>query len=167
MTYNIKIITFTRLWIHVLNIRSVLFQLRIIAPNWKVSMYLSPVTTMLIHVTLLTTSDDYCYCSAMSAYEMACAKYGVEYKWRASIGVCDPTCPGGFVFSDCADQDERACEALNKGRAYAESFTSFCVGGRVCADGLYFDMHAECVAMSLSRRQRILFARRSPIHHRR
>ena len=43
----------------------------------------------------ISTSDVHCYCSAMSAYELECAKHGVELTWRNTVAACALDCPEG------------------------------------------------------------------------
>ena len=95
---------------------------------------------------ITTHGDDSCYCSAMAAYEVTCAKHGIHIAWRHLVPACQQNCGLGMTFSPCAAQDERACQALSYEHLLEVSrpFVDICVGGCVCANDQYLDVNGVC-----------------------
>ena len=95
---------------------------------------------------ITTHGDDSCYCSAMAAYEVTCAKHGIHIVWRPLVPECQQTCGLGLTFTPCAAQDERACQALTYAPILEVSrpFVDICVGGCVCANDQYLDVNGVC-----------------------
>ncbi|XP_069118748.1 SCO-spondin-like [Argopecten irradians] len=74
-------------------------------------------------------------CKVIGGYAHECAQHNIQVYWRTA-DTCAPTCPQGFVYSDCASPCQRTCSNPFADLSPLCTKSSECLNGCECPKGL-------------------------------